>query len=126
MVMPKPDLANIREARPTLASKLIGELGNQANVYFDGNVVSWSLEGSQQANPTLIKDSTIGVINPGTYTFPTEYVEEVTVLSGTLKARVGDGEVRKLEALDTIVAEAKTDLHVEAVDYPVTYLCEYK
>ena len=125
MLFEKPDLAGIRKERPTLAAKLIGELGDTLNVYFDGNVVSWPLTGSQQANQILKKDSTLGIIQPGQYAFPTSYKEIVIVLDGTLKAAIGDGELKEFNPLEQVVAEANTNLRIQVEGAPVQYLCEY-
>src|SRR3989344_5354269 len=125
MTLPKPDLAIMKTSMPTLTSKLIGEFGNQPNVYFDGKVVSWPLVGSQQANPTLKKDSTIGTIQPGEYEFPAGHREEVTVLSGDLRAAVEGGEFKNFGPLETVVANANTTLRLKVEDAPVEYLCEY-
>ena len=125
MSFEKPDLARIRRERPTLATQLIGELGDTPNVYFDGNVVSLPLIGSQQANPALKKDSTLGIIKPGSYTFPTSYREIVMILNGTLKAAIGDGELKAYGPLEQVIAEAQTNLRIQVEGNPVEYLCEY-
>ena len=125
MSFEKPDLARILKEKPTLTAQLNGELGDTPNVYFYGNVVSWPLIGSQKANPALKKDSTLGIIQPGQYALLTSYKEIVTVLNGTLKAVVGEGELKEYAPLEQVVAEAQTNLHIQVDSEPVQYLCEY-
>ena len=123
--MRKPDLTAIRESCSSVADKLAGELGNKPNVYYNGDVVSWQLLGSNQRNPRQRQDSTIGVINPGVYTFLPDYVEAVTVLEGVLKVAFEDGRDKTLFPLERIVAMPGEEMQVQVAEKPVTYLCEY-
>ena len=108
------------------------EMGDPPNVYFDGQVVSWSLVGSQAADvkKELKKDSTIGSIYPRTetYTFPTEFLEEVTIVRGQIYAKVGEtGPETLFKPYRTISAPPKTNLYLTIRgSKAVLYVCQYK
>ncbi len=58
----------------------------QANVYFDGKVVSRTVlfpDGSKK---------TLGIMQPGEYLFNTDAKEEMEIMSGELDVRIGDSQ----------------------------------
>lgn len=55
------------------------------NIYFDGKVVSWTIEQSEDK-------ATLGCISPGEYEFRTGVAaEHMTILSGKAKVSIKDG-----------------------------------
>ncbi|MBU6217417.1 MAG: DUF1255 family protein [Acidobacteria bacterium] len=88
------------------------------NTYFDGGVQSLGFERDGRR-------ATVGVIEPGTYSFDTGAPERMTVISGALSARLpgsddwqgfGEGAVFEIPASSTFEVRA---------DEPSAYLCEF-
>ena len=88
------------------------------NTYFDGNVQSVGFtRGAQRA--------TVGVIEPGTYHFDTQAPERMTVVSGTLRARIGQGGWQSYAAGKSFEVGANSGFDVEPVGGPAAYFCEF-
>ncbi len=89
------------------------------NKYYDGNVQSLSflpLEGK----------ATIGVIAPGEYSFNTNNIEYMTVISGIMHVRLpGDNNWRSYKPFETFVVQAGKTFDFK-VDADVAYKCLYK
>lgn len=58
----------------------------EANVYFDGAVASRTVVFADGSKKTL------GIMQPGEYTFSTGAAEIMEILSGSLEYRLADGE----------------------------------
>jgi purine/pyrimidine-nucleoside phosphorylase len=86
------------------------------NSYFDGNVQSVGFERHG-------RKMTAGVIGPGEYHFGTDAPERMTIVSGEVDAKVGDGW-RTYPAGTTFEVPGKSGFDVRARE-PVAYLCEF-
>jgi uncharacterized protein YaiE (UPF0345 family) len=91
----------------------------EANVYFDGKVVSRTIfleNGDKQ---------TLGVMQPGEYTFDTGLAEIMEMMSGDLEVKLpGESEFKKLNTPESfnVPANASFDLKVHSV---TDYCCSY-
>jgi uncharacterized protein YaiE (UPF0345 family) len=71
---------------PDLPTQFAGvTLVTKANVYFDGNVISYTV-----LFPGDIK-KTVGVIRPGSYHFKTAAPERMEILAGTCQVKLDGG-----------------------------------
>lgn len=89
------------------------------SAYFDGKVQSLSLvvDGTP---------ATVGVMEPGNYTFSTSSEEHMTVISGNIKAVLpGSCREKAYGPGETFVIAPGKSFGVEAVG-DVAYLCLYK
>ncbi len=101
------------------------EFGNstiikKANIYFDGQVTSRTViqpDGSKK---------TLGIMNPGTYTFGTELAEHMEILAGEVEVILEDDsnvETVKGGEYFEIPANSKFDIKVKTItDYCCTYI----
>lgn len=94
----------------------------EANVYFDGKVNSRTIylaDGSRQ---------TLGVMQPGEYTFDTKEAEIMEMMSGDLEVKLpGESEFKKLNTPESfnVPANSEFDLKVKTVtDYCCSYITE--
>jgi uncharacterized protein YaiE (UPF0345 family) len=91
----------------------------EANVYFDGNVNSRTIylpDGSRQ---------TLGVMQPGEYTFDTNEAEIMEMMSGDLEVKLpGESEFKKLNTPESfnVPANSSFDVKVKTV---TDYCCSY-
>lgn len=90
----------------------------EANVYFDGKVTSRTIflqDGSRQ---------TLGVMQPGAYTFDTAEAEIMEMMSGDLDVRLPGEEWKTLTTPETfqVPANASFDLRVRSI---TDYCCSY-
>lgn len=91
----------------------------EANVYFDGNVTSRAItlaDGTRQ---------TLGVMQPGEYTFDTNEAEIMEMMSGELDVKLPGEEWKTLHTPETfnVPANSSFDLKVKTVtDYCCTYI----
>jgi uncharacterized protein YaiE (UPF0345 family) len=88
------------------------------NSYFDGKVQSLAL--AEKEGPT-----TIGVIEPGTFTFSTSSEERMTLISGSMKVRLPGGEWKLFVAGEGFVVASGASFDVEA-KADVAYICRYR
>jgi uncharacterized protein YaiE (UPF0345 family) len=86
--------------------------------YFDGNVQSLGLNTPEGY-------ATTGVIEPGKFTFKTDWEERMHVVAGTLKAKLPGGAWQAFSKGQFFVVPARTSFDVEASE-DVAYLCYYK
>jgi len=90
----------------------------KANEYFDGKVRSIGFED----NEGLV---TVGVMEPGNYTFSTDAKELMIVVTGALTVkRPGDAEWVSFPAGQFFPVPASSSFEVR-VDQPTVYLCRY-
>lgn len=90
----------------------------KANEYFDGNVKSL---GQELDGETF----TVGIIEPGDYTFGTATVEIMEIVHGEMEASLPDGTKKMYSKGESFTVPANVDFSV-TVTNPVSYLCLYK
>jgi purine/pyrimidine-nucleoside phosphorylase len=88
------------------------------NSYFDGKVQSLAVN-------TLEGPATVGVIEPGKYTFKTGSEEHMHVVAGVLKAKLPGVAWQAYSKGQFFVVPAQASFDVEA-SADVAYLCHYK
>jgi purine/pyrimidine-nucleoside phosphorylase len=88
------------------------------NSYFDGKVQSLAV--STPEGP-----ATVGVIEPGKFTFKTDAEERMHIVAGILKAKLPGGAWQAYTPGQSFVVPAKSAFDVEAAA-DVAYLCHYK
>lgn len=88
------------------------------NTYFDGRVQSIGF-----ARNGL--NATVGVIGAGEFHFNTNAPERMTVVSGELRVRVGDGDWRHYGAGTYFEVGPNSGFDVQAVGGAAAYLCEF-
>ncbi|KAB2888460.1 MAG: pyrimidine/purine nucleoside phosphorylase [Desulfobulbaceae bacterium] len=86
-----------------------------ANIYFDGKVTSRTITFADGTTKTL------GIMQPGEYTFSTESAELMEILSGALTVRIGSAEPwREVKAGESFEVPANSSFAVR-----VTALTDY-
>ena len=88
------------------------------NSYFDGKVQSIGFERNALR-------ATVGVIEAGEFHFNTEAAERMTVVSGTLRAKLSGGEWCVYPAGTYFEVAAGSGFDVQAAGGPAAYLCEF-
>lgn len=88
------------------------------NSYFDGKVQSLAVN-------TPEGPATVGVIEPGKYTFKTDSEERMQIVAGTLKARLPGSPWQTYARGQFFVVPANVSFDVEAAT-DAAYLCHYK
>jgi len=89
------------------------------NAYFDGRVQSLALVVDGV-------NATVGVMEPGKYTFSTSSEEHMTITAGVLSVQLpGDSEWREYAAGDTFIVAPGKSFEVEAAK-DVAYICLYR
>lgn len=88
------------------------------NSYFDGKVQSLVVN-------TPEGPATVGVIEPGQYSFGTDCEEHMHVVAGTLKARLPGSDWRSYGKGQFFIVPPNVKFEVEAAT-DVAYLCYYK
>ena|SRR3989338_3369126 len=121
----RPNLADIVRCAPALRDKLGGSLGETPNEFYDGKIISWPLLGSCQRNPALKRDSTVGIILPGQYSFKAIHEEWEFVLDGVLHASIDNISWGEFCYPAHIIVSPGEIEHVRVKDRPAVYLCEY-
>lgn len=88
------------------------------NSYFDGKVQSLAVN-------TANGYATVGVIEPGEYTFSTDSEETMSIVAGSLKVRQPGEDWKQIDKGATFVVPAGRSFDVQAVA-DVAYICYYK
>ncbi len=88
------------------------------NSYFDGKVQSLAIA-------TTNGPATVGVIEPGKYSFGTDCEEHMHVVAGSLKAKLPGGDWQTYLPGQYFVVPPQVKFEVEA-DGDVAYLCYYR
>jgi len=88
------------------------------NSYFDGQVQSVGFERNGLR-------ATVGVIAPGEYRFNTAAAERMSVTSGTLMAKLPDGQWQSFPAGTYFEVPANSAFDVRALEGAAAYLCEF-
>ena len=78
------------------------------NSYFEGKVQSLAIS-------TTEGPATVGVIEPGKYSFGTDCVEHMHVVAGTLKAKLPEGEWKSYGKGQFFIVPKGVKFEVEAV-----------
>ena len=88
------------------------------NTYFNGKVMS--------LGPDIDGDRfTVGVMEPGNYTFGTATVEIMEVVSGAMDVTLPDGTGITVGRHETFTVPANTEFKVR-ISTPTAYLCSYR
>ena len=91
----------------------------QANIYFDGKVVSRTVlfpDGSKK---------TLGIMLPGEYLFNTDSKEEMEIMSGELEVRIGDAtDWQPVKGGQTFEVPARSQFTVK-VKMLTDYCCSF-
>lgn len=93
-------------------------MGMKHNSYFDGKVQSLAVN-------TAEGPATVGVIEPGKYSFGTDCEEHMHVVAGILKAKLPGGGWNSYGKGQFFIVPPKAKFEVEAAG-DVSYLCYYK
>ena len=88
------------------------------NSYFEGKVQSLALT-------TTEGPATVGVIEPGQYSFGTDCIEHMHIVAGTLKAKLPAGDWKSYDPGQFFIVPKGVKFEVETVG-DVAYLCHYK
>ena len=88
------------------------------SVYFDGRVQSLGLSEVEGA-------ATLGVVEPGAYTFSTSSEERMSIVAGTLRVKLGGEGWKSYSAGETFVVAKGQAFDIEAAA-DVAYLCRYR
>jgi hypothetical protein len=88
------------------------------SVYFDGKVQSL---GVNTANGF----ATVGVIEPGAYTFSTSSEERIVLIEGTLRVKLPEEDWKSYSRGEEIVVRPKVSFDIEA-RADVAYICHYR
>lgn len=91
----------------------------EANLYFDGKVISHSIITAEGEKKTL------GVILPGSFHFGTEAAERMDVVGGACKVTLdGETESKSYEAGSYFEVAANSGFTIEVADN-CQYVCNY-
>lgn len=88
------------------------------NTYFDGGVQSLGFEREGRR-------ATVGVVEPGTYSFDTDAPERMTVVSGELEARLPGADGWSVHPQGTVFEVAGSSTFEVRASAPSAYLCEF-
>ena len=88
------------------------------SVYFDGKVQSLGVN-------TTNGFATVGVIEPGTYTFSTSSEEHIVLIEGTLRVRLPDEDWKVFSKGQEIAVRPKVSFDIQA-QADVAYVCYYR
>ena len=91
----------------------------EANIYFDGKVASRTVTFADGSTKTL------GILQPGEYTFTTEVAELMEILSGELTVRIGaTGEWLAVKGGESFTVPAQTPFTMRAATV-TDYCCSF-
>lgn len=90
----------------------------KANEYFDAKVKSLGHEAKGQS-------FTVGVMEPGEYTFGTSTEEHMEVVFGEMEATLPDGTTKVYKKGEFFLVAANQEFKV-VIKEPVSYLCLYR
>jgi hypothetical protein len=91
----------------------------KANVYFDGKVTSRTLTFADGSRKTL------GILQPGEYTFNTDAAERMEILAGNTQASIANGAWQDYAAGSQFDVPANSQFTIRAVtlsDYCCSFL----
>jgi len=88
------------------------------NAYFEGKVQSLAL--SEAGLP-----ATVGVIEPGKYSFATSTEERMTITAGSVRVRLPGAEWKVFAAGETFMVPPNVSFDIEA-EADAAYICRYR
>ncbi|HEY3275255.1 MAG TPA: pyrimidine/purine nucleoside phosphorylase [Syntrophorhabdaceae bacterium] len=88
------------------------------NEYFEGKVQSLGMD-------TEAGYATVGIMEPGKYTFSTSSEEHMTVVEGSMRVRLPGKDWQVFGPEETFIVPKDTSFDLE-VEADVAYLCFYK
>ena len=92
----------------------------KANIYFDGKVVSHSIDTADGEKKTL------GIIYPGNYHFGTELAEEMVVVAGKCTVQIdGSEDCRTYSEGDAFKVPANSGFDITVTDQTFEYICSF-
>ena len=106
---------------PAVATQFNGiSVVTKANVYFDGNVVSYTLLLPDRQRKTL------GLIRPGSFHFNTEAPERMEIVDGTCRVTIdGSTEVCVHTTGSQFEVPGKTGFRIEVESGLCEYICSF-
>jgi hypothetical protein len=92
----------------------------EANVYFDGKVVSHTILFADGSKKTL------GIIFPGSYRFGTASAERMDITAGTCRVELyGSEDVTEYKAGQAFEVPAQSGFSITVDDAPCQYVCSF-
>jgi purine/pyrimidine-nucleoside phosphorylase len=88
------------------------------NTYFDGKVQSLGINTAEGY-------ATLGVMEPGAYTFSTASEEHMVIIEGSMKVRLPGKEWQEIRKNEKIIVAKDTSFDIDAA-IEVGYICYYK
>jgi len=88
------------------------------NTYFDGKVQSLGINTAEGY-------ATLGVMEPGAYTFSTSSEEHMIIVEGSMKVKLPGKEWQEFSKNEKIIVEKDTSFDIDAA-IEVGYICYYK
>jgi uncharacterized protein YaiE (UPF0345 family) len=88
------------------------------NVYFEGKVQSLGINTAEGY-------ATVGVIEPGKYSFSTDSEERMTIVAGAMKVKLPGESWRQIAKNATFVVPPNVSFDIDA-PADVAYICYYK
>jgi len=88
------------------------------STYFDGNVQSLEVH-------TPAGRATVGVIEPGRYTFSTSSEEHIVLIEGTMKVKIPGSDWEKVQKGRELVVPPDASFEIDA-EADVAYICYYR
>jgi purine/pyrimidine-nucleoside phosphorylase len=88
------------------------------NEYFEGKVQSLGMDTPEGY-------ASVGIMEPGSYTFSTTSEEHLTVVEGSMMVKLAGEEWREIGPDETIVVPKGSSFDIE-VEEDVAYLCYYR
>lgn len=88
------------------------------NSYFEGKVQSLGINTPEGY-------ATVGVIEPGQYTFSTDSAEHLSIVAGSMKVKLPGSSWRQVTRNDTFVVPPQASFDIDA-PADVAYSCYYK
>lgn len=91
----------------------------KTNTYFEDKVMSIAFKNEEGR-------ATVGVMGAGIYTFDTDTVEYMTVVSGVMEVQLpGETQWKIFKSFETFIVDANTSFNVK-VTSDTCYKCLYK
>ncbi|MDD5169872.1 MAG: pyrimidine/purine nucleoside phosphorylase [Syntrophales bacterium] len=87
------------------------------NSYFEGKVQSLAINAPEGY-------ATVGVIEPGTYTFSTDSEEHMTIIAGSMKVKLPGRDWQQFTKNDAFVVPPHASFDIETV-VDAAYICYY-
>ena len=106
---------------PAAAAQFNGvSVQTKANVYFDGNVVSYTIilpDGSRK---------TLGLIRPGSFHFNTDAPERMEIIDGACRVTIdGSTDTHAFPATSQFTVPGKSGFRIEVESGLCQYICSF-